>query len=423
MSAEDLGMRELGQVRSQRLDELLTTLRLLHDPTSNSKFGIPALDKLLAAPTKQFDPTNLSVIPAPPIIEITSPVPKSGKTEFLYWVIASLVLGGGDGEVEEAGFEMVDGDADDGGMGTTSDHTEDDKMHTEDDAALDASAAVHTDDTARQTTDEPDQPRNNTSARQIDPLNGSNKTTPKAIALLSTTPVNIPRLSQILLRHLLTSSPNLSLSEAQAKVSTALSHIHIYQPSSLPSLIATLSSLPGYFLSPSNTSKERRSGGIVVNTPSDYFWEDKVAATSSASTTGKFPALTTTLNRVAMALQTPVFYTTSHFSGPPASSTTSTNPSPLPATLSLPPALPPPFASLPSLRLMISKPSVQGFNKEIDAETALRQKEARDTAVREARFRVSVNQWGREGRVGQRNGDRRDRGFEISIDGSGVRVV
>ncbi|KAH0351893.1 hypothetical protein KCU81_g2142, partial [Aureobasidium melanogenum] len=419
MSAEDLGTRELGQVRSQRLDELLTTLRLLHDPSSNSKLGVPALDKLLSTHTKPYDPTNFSTIPAPPIIEISSHVPKSGKTEFLYWVIASLVLGGGDGEVEGAEVgDAVDEVGD--GLGTTSDHAGDDmEQPTEEHSTLDASAAAQTDAMTFQTEDQSDQPLHN-SAQQTNPPSRHNKPTPKAIALLSTSLVNIPRLSQILLSHLLSRNPTLSLLEAQAKVHTALSHIHIYHPTSLPSLITTISSLPGYFLSPSNTSKERRLGAILISRPSAYFWEDKIAVapTSASSTTGKLPALASTLKRVAVTLQAPVFYTTSHLSGPSASSTNTTTPSTLPSFLSLPPALPPPFATLPSLRLIISKLPVQGFNKDIDAETALRQRGARDAAVREAKFRVSVNQWGKEGSERDRNV-----GFELVIDGGGVRVI
>lgn len=310
-------------------------------------------------------------------------------------------------------------------MGTTSDHAGDDmEQHAEEHSGFDAFVTAHTDATIHQTTDQSDQPHNHSTPRPDVPSRINKQTTPKAIALLSTSSVNIPRLSQILLNHLLTSSPTLSLYDAQAKVFTALSHIHIYQPTSLPSLIATISSLPGYFLSPSNTSKERRLGGILISSPSAYFWEDKIAVapTSASSTTGKFPALASTLRRVAVTLQAPVFYTTSHFSSPSASSASSTNttPSTLPLSLSLPPALPPPFSSLPSLRLMISKLPVQGFTKDIDAETALRQKEARDAAVREGRFRVSVNQWGKEG-----SGNERDRnvGFELVIDGQGVRVV
>ncbi|KAK6001252.1 hypothetical protein QM012_002583 [Aureobasidium pullulans] len=401
MSAEDLGTRELGQVRSQRLDELLTTLRLLQDPSSNSRIGIPALDKLLASHTTRFDPINLSSVPAPPIIEVTSPVPKSGKTELLYWVIAKLVFGSDDLDTPqqaEVNHDMKDGTR-------TSDHAEDDvKQHTEDGSTLDA----HTDDTAHEATEQ----SHNHKVQGTNLREESNRVTPKAVALLSTTPVNISRLSQVLLQHLLGTKPNLPLAEAQLTIHTALSHIHIYQPTSLTSLIATLSSLPSYFLSPTNNSKDKMLGAILLNTPSTYFWEDKFSFSTSPQSTTKFPALATTLRRVSSHLQTPIIYTTSSLS----SASTSSNP------LSLQPALPSPFGALPSLRLIIARDRVQGFSQETDAETAVKQRKARDLAVKKKKFRVSVNQWGNEDRSGS-DREREQRGFEVQIDDRGVMVI
>lgn len=397
------------------LQKLLTTLRLLHDPSSNSKLGIPALDKLLATHTTRFDPTNLSGIPAPPIIEITSPAPKSGKTEFLYWVIANLVLGGGGLDQPEGITADHADDSVGDGTGTTSGHTGDHEKSSADvDVARDETA--HVDATTPQTTDQPDQPRHNSTPQTNIPKQ-SNQTTPKAVALLSTSPINIPRLSQILLHHLLTLCPTLSPTEAQPLIITALSHIHIYQPTSTSSLLATISSLPSYFFSTSNTSKDRRLGGIFISTPSAYFWEDKVqvvtsaatSASASASKTGKFAALAMVLRRVGALLQTPVFYTTSHLSASSASSSTD------PVTWALPPALPSPFSTLPTLRLIISRGAIKGFSKEVDAETAFRQTEARATATRNSSFGVRVNQWGNE--------LQRNTGFEVKIDASGVRIL
>lgn len=297
------------------------------------------------------------------------------------------------------------------GTRTTPDHAGDDGvLAAEAQSTRNESEAAHTDAIAHQTPDQPGQARNS-SAPHINPPQ-SNKPTPKAVALLSTSPVNISRLSQILLQHLLTTSPALSLTEAQPMISTALSHIHIYQPTSLPSLLTTLSSLPSYFLSSSNISRDRRLGAIAISTPSAYFWEDKLSSTStSASTTsnkGKYPALAAVLKRVSTQLSTPIIYTTSQF--PSVSSD----------PLSLQPALPSPFPALPTLRLVISRNTVQGFNKETDAETAVKQTKARDQAVREASFKVSLNKWGNEGRSSERIGDT---GFAVRIDEKGVKII
>ena len=238
-------------------------------------------------------------------------------------------------------------------------------------------------------------------------------TAPTTIALLTTSSPDIPRLSQILLHHLLSSSPHLPLSTAQSLIHSALSHIHIFQPTSLSSLIATVSSLPTYFLDPKNGSAKRRLGAIIIDSPSTYFWADKVTAQGqaqgSAQGQSKFPALASTLKRISTALCTPIIYSSEYLS------TTSD-------TQALRPQLPSPFPTLPTLRLIISRTAIQGFNKEIDAETAVKHKESRDKAVSETNFRVRVNRWVNEGQW-DNSGDRGAAGFEVKINSKGITVL
>lgn len=330
-------------------------------------------------------------------------------------MIANLVLGTDD--VDPFDREGIRADHADkyteDGMRTTPDHAarDDEDLAAGAQSIQNDSEGANPDAMAHQCLDQPGQARNN-SAPHTDPPLRSKPVTPKAVALLSTSPVNISRLSQLLLQHLQTTTPNLSLTEAQPIISTALSHIHIYQPTSLPSLLATLSSLPSYFLSPSNISRDRRLGAIVISTPSSYFWEDKLKSTSTSatSTKGKFPALAAVLKRVSTQLSTPIIYTTSHFSS------ISSDP------LALQPALPSPFAAVPTLRLVISRNKVQGFKKEIDAETAVKQTKARDIAVASAGFRVHVNRWGNEG-WNERNERQGDTGFAVKIDERGIKLI
>lgn len=65
---------------------------------------------------------------------------------------------------------------------------------------------------------------------------------------------------------------------------------------------------------------------------------------------------------------------------------------------------------------------MQGFGRDIDAETAAKHREGRDKAVGEGRFRVSVNRWANEGR-GDSGGSGSAEGFEVKIDGKGVIVL
>ncbi|KAI5208225.1 hypothetical protein E4T39_01492 [Aureobasidium subglaciale] len=300
MSAEDLGTRELGQVRTQRLDEkkkrnaahaltittiqkhiifsfhitippsfphwsdtpllkLLNTLRLLHSPSANSKLGIPALDKLLATHTPRFDPTNLSSIPAPAFIEITSPGPKSGKTELFHWIIANLVLGSAISDVD-TGVEATGSSEEENETSASSDHVEDNHGKTDHEASTDPTAAAETPAIAQI-----EQHPNNINIPDPPLQTSAPRIPPTAIALLTSTPISIPRLAQIILHHLQSSDPSLPLPLAQETVHKALDHIHIFSPPSLTSLIATITSLPAYFLALENKSRERRLGALILD--------------------------------------------------------------------------------------------------------------------------------------------------------------
>lgn len=249
----------------------------------------------------------------------------------------------------------------------------------------------------------------------------SHHTAPTTIALISTSGIDLPRLTQILYHYLLSTTSNLPFPTAQEVIHTALSHIHIFQPSSLSSLIATVSSLPTYFLDPGNGSAERRVGAIIVDSPSTFFWADKAAATTGQGQS-RYPALASTLKRVSTILSAPIVYTTSHFSATGTTTSSSTSSSSSSDNMALRPQLPSPWPTLPTLRLVIDRNAVQGFNRDIDAETAVKHAEGRNKAVREAGYKVSINRWSNEGREGG-NRDVDTVGFEVKIDEKGVTVL
>ena len=367
------------------------------------------MDKLLANHTTRFDPTNLSAIPAPPIIEITSPGPKSGKTELLYWIIANSVLGS-DGRDTTANDEPHS-------TGSTRDCPEKTSDHARDQTSTDSDARMGEDDTELETITTLD-PTTGQADHQIPPpstnLKEHHHTAPTTIALLTTSAPDITRLSQILLHHLLSSSPHLPLSTAQSLIHSALSHIHIFQPSSLSSLIATISSLPTYFLDAKNGSAERKVGAIIIDSPSIFFWADKVSSQGqqgqqgTAQGQGKFPALASTLKRISTTLCTPIIYSSQYLS------TTS-------ESMALRPQLPSPFPTLPTLRLIISRPAIQNFTKGTTAETAIKYKESRDKATRDASFKVRINRWSSEAQWDDVRGD--TAGFKVKIDSKGITVL
>ncbi|THX38421.1 hypothetical protein D6D08_10712, partial [Aureobasidium pullulans] len=239
---------------------------ILHDPSANFKLGISALDRLLATNTPRFDPTNLSSVPAPPIIEITSPVPKSGKTELLYWIIAQLVLGDLTDHDEQYHASAEDSTKDDtreAGSQETIEQMETLENQTSNDET-DPEATVLQDEQS----EPPKDPQPNPGPH---PQQSTQST---AIALLATSPISISHLGQITLHQIQQLHPSMTLTKAQELTHTALSHIHIFQPQSLQSLISTISTLPSYFLNPSNKSFDRKLA-IVLDSASAYFWEDK----------------------------------------------------------------------------------------------------------------------------------------------------
>lgn len=225
-----------------------------------------------------------------------------------------------------------------------------------------------------------------------------------AIALLATSPISILRLSQITLHRIQQLHPSITLTKAQELTHTALSHIHIFQPHSLQSLISTISTLPSYFLNPSNKSFDRKLA-IVLDSASAYFWEDKYSMGERQGNVGKYPALAAVLKRVSGTLQAPVFYTTEHLN-------------PVTDILALRPSLPPPWSILPTLRLIIARPPIPGFGKDIDAQTAIREKKNRQGRMREAGLKVSVNQYGNEGWMSTHP----PQSFSIHITNHGVEI-
>jgi hypothetical protein len=362
----------------------------------------------------------------------------------LYWIIACLVLGS---DTHETSEDVEPHQADE----STRDHERKTPDHADNPETTDSGVQNEDNDTNLEVDiakhPSPEQPDHHIPTPPTNPPKGNpthtHHTNPTTIALLTTSPIDLPRLTQILLHHLLSTTPNLPLSIAQDHIHTSLSHIHIFQPSSLASLVATISSLPSYFLDPRNGSKGRRVGGIIIDSASTFFWADK-AATGQGQTQAqsRYPALASTLKRAATSLQSPVFFSTENLSAAFSTFNTSnscatfntstfstfnttTSASSISSTsaMAIRPHLPPPFPTLPTLRLIISRQSIQGFSKDTDAETCLKHAEARDKATRQAGFVVRVDKWGGDGHREREREEEGDQGFELRIDGKGVTVL
>lgn len=236
---------------------------------------------------------------------------------------------------------------------------------------------------------------------------------PKAIALLLTpgSSISIPHLTTTALTLIKQHHPTLPLASAQHHIHTSLAHIHIFQPLTLSTLIATISSLRPYFLAPQNPSYKRKLGAIILDSATDFLWDDRVA--TSGGMGSRFPALASVLKAAGVALNTPVLYTTSNIS-------------PVTDPVALRPQLPAPWGSLPSLRLVVVRQGKERVGRGVGVKQILQMGKRGsgdgDDGKAEERFRVVVNRWGDEGWVATGHGGGA-RGFGIRVSGKGVEIT
>ena len=203
----------------------------------------------------------------------------------------------------------------------------------------------------------------------------------------------------------------------------ALDHVHIFQPLSLASTVATLDSLQTYLFDESqHHSIDRQVAFIAIDSASAFYWEDKLetedaaffAATSStgskqATQPSGYVQLSTSLKAATKALICPGI-TLTWYLGPPPSSHHD-----LQEARSFRPQIP---ALQAGLRLVVHRLPLPKFAASISFEQALRDAEIRQKSVKEGRFECFVNEWGLDERTRQRVGG----GFVFRITGSGVVV-
>lgn len=124
---------------------------------------------------------------------------------------------------------------------------------------------------------------------------------------------SVARLAQ----QLRLAAPSLSSSS----ILTALTHVHIFRPQSQTSLLATLESLPTYFLTTSHPSLHRPLAFIALDSLTAFHWQSKAAEEDrvfekqyqdisekdpSASKNNNQPDLSTLLRQTATQLSAPL---------------------------------------------------------------------------------------------------------------------
>ncbi|KAL1310654.1 hypothetical protein AAFC00_000922 [Neodothiora populina] len=446
MSAEDLGKRLLGEVVEERLDELLSTLRFLQDPKSQYHVGISQIDHVLDVIHASDHPaarlrtqhqhrghqpdhsrvivgddddesnprlSNLlfrSLAPGlstsaaagrrarhlPPLIELTSPSPNDGKTQLLYYFIA----------VQTLPTRMHNKTISLKGQGNSVVY-----IDTESRFSVHRVVEVmrcHIEGRIREWY--------SSSTRD----NDDNET--KKVETMKSRP---------------------TVGEIESVIEEALRHVHVFQPQSLDSLLATLEAIPAYLFPSSSSfsstirrtndtretqppphfSHNRKLGFLALDSASSFYWQDKAAqegeeeedegpeARQSKSKKKGYTDLALSLHEVSTRLHAPVIYTTWNLSRTSSSrlSSSSSHTSSLLATGSI-------TAQQPFIFLSIHRRPVRKFPLGLSIEEAFGQQLGRGRDWRGAEGEA-------EGRKGDGDVDRRERavargGFDVSISSS-----
>ena len=223
-------------------------------------------------------------------------------------------------------------------------------------------------------------------------------------------------------------TPSASSAEAEDTVGDlvrkSLQHVHIFRPQSLPSLLAQVADLEAYLLDISrHHSSDKQLGAIILDSASVLYWQhraDEDAARLEALegrrevSKGKAEApsyshLMNALKRAREIFECAIVYTCSSTLSPQTSDagagTTRTNASMVPR-----PLLPPAWASFPTLRLFLYTETVPAFTADMSAEEAWKER-----TIRQAKVEHVCS----HGEIRCDSGVRR---FKFSITGEGIVV-
>lgn len=222
-----------------------------------------------------------------------------------------------------------------------------------------------------------------------------------------------------------TASKSLGGDDLELIVTASLQHVHVFRPQSSSALLATLSSLDAYLYDLSrHYSALRPLQMVAIDSATAFFWQDRlrdeVARTEdigrpraeidqererkqSFYLSDLYAEIVKGLKRLQGRFGCAVVYTTtvtggrfpttnkSGHSGPPGpyDQTPSRTPS-------LRPALPAPWGTFPTLRLVVHRDTVRPFAPAMTAHDARRDAPMRQGIVRQGKFSAWVNAWGRD---------------------------
>ncbi|MCJ1471436.1 hypothetical protein MMC13_000075 [Lambiella insularis] len=348
--ADVLGARLLSEVKEERLDEFLQSLRSLHDPKPTKRLGLPAIDRLLDVfthppPTQQEShpqwgspPLEQHAVPPrkarPSTIEFCATAPCSGKTQLLYHIASACLTPAAYGEATVGGKEA---------------------------------AVIWIDTDSR---------------------------------------FDITRLHSVIRSQLsLHALQSKSLQQDLDQVATAaLQHLHVFRPQSSESLIATIRSIPDYLFAPNrHYSSARTLQACIISNISAFLYQDKLDAdvyspqTAEAAnavpqpSSGRFTQRYRDIVSALRALQSKLSCTvvTGNIALSPLQPSTFGS--------SVRPHLPAAWTAFCTLKVNVVRQRIPKFAPAMSAEEARLEAAERLIAVRESAFNGWVDSWGIEG--------------------------
>jgi len=363
-------MQDVSETDTVRFLQILQTVRLQYNPEP-AHFGIPALDNIVnSALAAKRTTANIHSHPGPPILELIPQAPGRGTTHLLYLLTATAILPSSLGGKDSC-VAIIDTD------NTFSVSRLVQQIH--------AAIKSH----SRNQREQNQHPPKDTTAEIVE------------VVALETSTIN-----------------------------SALRHVHIFRPQSHPSLLATLASLPTYFLNNgTNPSLHRPLSFIALDSLPAFHWQTRAESETKAFEEEEirnqeknpqplYPTRTTTPPNARAKTLPNLLQTLAQIF--PSTPQLHTNPSHFPRLSSL---LQPTHQHhqhhhpQKPISLTLSRQIARPFPPMISLAEALREKAQREIAVRKARWWVgsTVPVGGREGGM---------MGFEVGIDGErGVWVV
>ncbi|CAI7659581.1 unnamed protein product [Penicillium glandicola] len=227
---------------------------------------------------------------------------------------------------------------------------------------------------------------------------------------------------------------------------SSLQHVHVFRPKSSSALLATIHTLESYLFDLSrHRSASRPLQMIAIDSATAFFWQDRlrdeVARTeeigrpqaeidserkqrNSFHLSDLYTEVVKELKGLQSQFQCAIVYTTTvsggRVSGPGHYDQSH---APIP---SLRPALPAPWGTFPTLRLIVHRSSVRPFPPSMAAHAAVKDAPSRQSVVQQGKISAWVNPWGRDEwprRIVETIEANNGGGFSFYIRDSGVEMT